>query len=522
LHEAPRLRRSLSWRSGALLVAAGFALSRLAIARAGVRFVDIPLNDAFQLLDRGSLRDDLFTSLAHLHIQPPLFNLFVGLGLHAPQSWETALFRAAYLGMGLGLALGLYAVLTRLGVPARVAVVLTLVFSISPSVFLYENWLHYDLPVTLLLVLAVLALQRYEDGHRPRDAVVFFTILAAVVLTRSLFHMVWLAGWVVVLVLHRRRADWRRVAIAAAIPLVAVVGVYANILRVAGSFSSSTTLGVSLAKMTTFQLPEEQRQELVSRGELSPMALVEPMSRLESYRGVISTRPPTGVAVLDDEVKGIYTDPPTNEAFRHNMNNLSFVDVSNLYIEDALRTVRMRPRAYVQAVATAYDVFFRPASDFFTLQDNRPQVAGLDRLYNMALYGVVGGGEPSVGLPEARVQYRQAPGRTAWFVVVGYAVALSGGAWGIWRRRRAGGRGPSPLVLGFLWSTVVWVMVLGNAFEVGENNRFRLYSEPLVIALLAALAVMWRSRPPIEGAPPDVEIDRPRPATVGDLRPRKR
>lgn len=176
------------------------------------------------------------------------------------------------------------------------------------------------------------------------------------------------------------------------------------------------------------------------------------------------------------------------------MNNLSYVDVSNLYIEDALRTMRLRPGAYGQAVATAYDIFFRPASDYFTLRENRPYVAGLDRLYNTVLYGVVGGGEPDFVLPEARVQYRQAPGRTAWFVVIGYAVALVGGAWAIWHRRRAGGQGPSPLVLGFLWSTVVWVMVVGNALEVGENNRFRLYTEPLVIALLAAVAVMWRRR----------------------------
>lgn len=265
----------------------GFALSRLAIAWAGVRFVDIPLNDAFQLLDRISLREDLLTSLAHLHTQPPLFNLFVGLGLHAPQSWETAVFQASYLAMGLALALALYAVLIRLGVRAGVAVVVAPVFSSSPSVFLYESWLHYDLPVTLLLVLAVLTLQRYEDGHRRRDAAAFFLVVAAVVLARSLFHLVWLAGWVVVLALHRRRADWRGMAVAAAVPLLVVVGVYANSFRVAGSFSSSTSLGVSVAKMTTFQLPEEQRRELVARGELSPMALVDPMSTLESYRAII-------------------------------------------------------------------------------------------------------------------------------------------------------------------------------------------------------------------------------------------
>jgi hypothetical protein len=36
--------------------------------------------------------------------------------------------------------------------------------------------------------------------------------------------------------------------------------------------------------------------------------------------------------------------------------------------------------------------------------------------------------------------------------------------------------------------------LLANAFEVGENNRFRFVTDPLVFAFLAALAVNWLAR----------------------------
>jgi hypothetical protein len=36
--------------------------------------------------------------------------------------------------------------------------------------------------------------------------------------------------------------------------------------------------------------------------------------------------------------------------------------------------------------------------------------------------------------------------------------------------------------------------LVANAFEVGENNRFRFVTDPLVFAFLAALAVRWLAR----------------------------
>lgn len=484
--------RALSWRVGVIIVAAGFVASRVVLNLAGVQFDPRPLDDGFQLLELAQLRDDLFGSLAHLHSQPPLFNLAIGLGLRAPSSLEVPLFHLAYVALGLGLAMCLYAVLRRLGASGGVAVAVTLVFSVSPSVFLFENWLHYDYPVTLLLLTAVLALQRYEDRHRLGDAAMFLGLLAALALTRSLFHLLWLVAWAVVLVVHRRRADWRKVVTIAAVPVVAVVVVYANILAVAGTFGSSTSMGISLAKITTFQIPPGEREALAASGELSPLALVDPLSPVASYRGVIPTPAPTGVDVLDDEVKDA-----ADGSTRVNYNNLLYAEASARYMEDVSRSLRLNPRAYLRGMATAYGIYFRPSSDFFNLVENRQRLSRYVRLYDLAVYGVVQGGQANTSFPDAAVQYRQGPGRTAWLVVAGYAVALVGGAWWLWRDRRDRPRsplGPPPLVLAFLWSTVVYVTVVANSLEVGENERFRLYTEPLVVALLVALAAGWHRR----------------------------
>ncbi|MDQ4133720.1 MAG: hypothetical protein M3179_11065 [Actinomycetota bacterium] len=475
-------------------------LSRVAAHLAGVRFDSGPLDYAGQILGAGMLREDLLEAITHLHVQPPVFNLFIGLVLQAPASWETPLFQWAFLAMGISMALCLYAVLRRLGVGAKTTVALTLVFMISPPIILYENWLLYDYPVAALLCLAVLALLRYESNHHLRDAALFLAVLAVLVLTRSLFHLAWFLIWAAVLVVHRRGADWKKVLAVAGVVLVPILAVHFNNVRVAGDFTTSSSLGVSLAKITTFQLPEKERRALVASGELSPLALVDPLSPLASYRGLVPRRPPTGVPVLDAEVKGQYGDPPTSHGFDPNLNSSTYLDVSSRYFDDAVRTIRQRPGAYLQGVATAFNLYFRPVSDPLYHTENRERLAWFNAPYNVVVSGAFSDEGVIPGFPQARRQYRGGPGRTAWFAIGQYAVALVVGAWVLWRGRRRGTFGIPRLTLVFLWSTVAYVTVLSNVVEVGENARFRLYSEPLVFVLLAGLiAAWWREKRGSEG-----------------------
>ena len=485
---APAHRRR---RLGVLVVVVVFAGSRWALWAAGVEFDTRPLRNSFALVDLDLLRDDLVGTLAHLHTQPPLFNLAVGLGLKLGPSLALTAFHLGFLGLGLALALGVYAALVRAGAGVATASLATVALVLSPSVFLYEYWLHYDYPVTVLLVLAVVALQRYAERRRPLDAGLFLALLAAVCLTRSMFHLAWLVAWATVIVVaaRRERARFGPVLVAAAVAVAAIAGVYANSWRVSGQFSASTTLGISLAKITTFQLGEDVRRQLVASGALSPLALITPASPLPQYLGLVASHPPTGVAVLDQAAKG-GADPAT--PFRSNYNNLDYVELSDRYLDDALTTVRLRPEAYVQGVIRAVAIFFRPPSEFFGLGPNRQLVDVLDRAYNLALlYLTALNEQPMAATPSSADAFTPPPGGPAWLVVGAYAVVVvAGAAWVLARLRR---RRPV-LVVAFLWSTVVYVAVVGNLLEIGENNRFRLYTDPLVLVFVVALAVALRRR----------------------------
>lgn len=56
------------------------------------------------------------------------------------------------------LAVAIYLLLERLGVPRWWSVALALFMSMTPATLLYENFLFYDYPVMVLLVLAALSL----------------------------------------------------------------------------------------------------------------------------------------------------------------------------------------------------------------------------------------------------------------------------------------------------------------------------------------------------------------------------
>ena len=479
-------------RLGAAVVVAVFVASRLALAASGVEFDARPVQDSFALVDVDLLRDELVSTIANLHTQPPLFNLAVGLGLQLGPDLALHAFHLAFLGLGLVLSLGVYLALVRLGAGIPTAALATSALVCSPSVFLYESWFHYDYPVAVLLVLAVVALQRYAGRRRPLDAALFLGLLAAVALTRSMFHLAWLVAWAVALAVGARRARPRaRMAVAAAavVSVAAVAGAYANSLRVSGEFASSTTLGISVAKITTFQLDDDVRRQLVAEGALSPYALVYPASPLPEYRHLLDPHPPTGLAVLDEPTKQ-GAEPTT--PFRTNFNNLDYVELSDRYLADAVRTVRLRPQAYARGVVTAVRTFFRPPSAFFGLAGNRAEVDVVDRAYNLVLLDLTATDEqPVARTPGGGDRFAPPPGGPTWLVVGAYSVALGGGAAEVLTRLR---RRRPVLVLAFLWSTVAYVTVVSNLLEVGENNRFRLYSDPLALLLVVALALAWRRR----------------------------
>jgi hypothetical protein len=333
------------------LVLLAFAASRLLYRAAGVRFNTETLAFYWQFLDPELLRSRLGESLLHLHSQPPLFNLFLGGVLKLQVAWQRPVFQGTFLALGLGLALSLLCLLGRLGAGRGWRLGLTLFFVVSPACVLYENHLFYPYPVTAALAASGLALHRFLSSGRPRDGVAFFSLLAAVCLTQSLFHLAWLVLVAMTLAAFAPSLRWRTV-LAAAGPLLVVALWYGRGLALFGSFSASSWLGMSLAQTATRLTPPPERVQIARSDPALALLEIQPFSPLDAYtRGTgvrIHFPPPTGIPALDRPVKS--TGAP-------NFNHWAYVGISRAYLAAARAWIARFPAVYLRSVGAAHRAF---------------------------------------------------------------------------------------------------------------------------------------------------------------------
>lgn len=444
-----------------------FVASRLLYRAAGVHFDDSTLLFYWQYIDPQLLRTDLWRSLLHLHSQPPLFNLFLGAVLRLPGGLPHLAFHAAFAACGLLLGATLLALSSRLGVPRPLRLPAVALFLASPAAILTENLLFYSYPVMAALALAALFLHRFAAAGRRADGLACFGLLAAVALTQSLFHLVFFlaaaaAGTALVVRPLRRAA-----LAAAALPVLAVALWYGWNAARFGTFSSSSWLGMSLAKIATKLTPPAELARLAATDPAESILAVEPFSPLGDYAGLAPLPLPTGIPVLDMPVKSTRA---------RNLNHLAYVEISRRYLAATRAFVRRRPADYLHGVVTAWLIYLRSAADSAWLLDNRLRIAGFSRWFDRLLYLQP---EPFAG--------RLGPSHIAWAIFLLLPAALLHGVRSARRRFRQGDLAGAATLL-FLVFTVVYVAVVGNSVEIGENNRFRFESEPLALVLLLVFA----------------------------------
>ena len=489
--QTPNARRLTPKPWPLVVVIAAFVLSRTGYYVAGVRFDASSLPWFWQFIDPALLKANLGQSLWYLHSQPPAFNLFLGIVLNLFPGHETAAFTSCYLLLGLVFAITLFLLLRRFGVSDVLSAVVATVYIASPACVLYENWLFYTYPLTVLLLLAALFWHRFVSRGRFLDALLLLVAAAVLAMTWSLFHLVWMLGLVLALVLLRRR-DWRKVLAAAAVPLFIVTLWYGKNLAQFGQFTGSTWFGINFSKMTNSMLTVPERRALYDNGTISAVSLVPPFSNPDKYYSAVPKPAPTGIPVLDQELK-----PSSIPSF----NNAAFIAVSRQYGRDALRILNARPAAYRRGLAESYLIYFLPASAYLFLAGNAGHISALDRFASIAFNGRFSyHSDHSLRQTQPALYYQQALLNTGWFLILAYIFVLAFGLFLLFRRSRSSffvlrsSFLPPPSSFFFFWFNVAWVTLVANAVEVGENNRFRFVTDPLVFAFVAALAVGWLAR----------------------------
>ncbi len=455
---AARLRVvQLEW--GILEVILCFALSRILWAFLGVQFDATGLDRYWQFLPSDLLRTDLLRSLWHLHAQPPLFNAFLGLGLQLFDD-PTAFFHLVFAASSLALHLAFFRLLTVLEVPRRWAVLALVIFSLNPSLATHENWLFYAQAEVVLLAAAAASLGQFHRTDRAPFLWLWALLVGTLLLTRAAFHPLWLLLVLALWALSRWRKGRtldRRVLRVAAVPLLLVLLWMGKNQLLFGDFSTSSWLGMNLARVSVTALPDPLLERHLARHELTPFAQVGPFRPLGDYAVLLPPRPPTGIRALDGQ----------------NFNNSRYLEVAHALRHDSLFFIRTYPGDYLDRVHDGVAIFLETTNHNAQLHDNRERLAALESAYNAAVR----------------------PGGSPVIVLLALLAALAVGLQALATRKVALPLERNDLLAAFLTATVLWVSCTGTFLEFGENNRFRFGIDPLVLVLLVyALTVLRRTR----------------------------
>jgi len=478
-------RRGLDARPGlaVVILVVAYAASRVAGALSGVRYDDsvirgTPLTDMWQLLDLRLLRDHLATSVWHLNMQPPLFNLYAGFLVKLPTGLRRPTEVVCSLALGLVLVLCTYLLLVELHVPRLAALAVTLVCVVaSPAYLLYENWLNYAYPTAALITFGAWSLARFLRTRRARFGVGFFGACAAMVLVNSSYQVEWLlvAAVPVMVVL---RHQWRMVVAVAAVPLLGVAAWYVKDFVQVGTTTTSSWLGMNLARDVLYKSPAGQIAELQRQGRMHPVASVPPFAGPEVYV-------PKYVHVGPSPVVAIGSFHKANGST--NFNNPLYVAVSSQYLHDDLVWIRAHPHQYANDVVNSLGVWFVGTDQNFTDSINWPSVRSYASFYDKSVeWQPVQ--DPAAGL----VVFDRGRHQLAWLsgqAMAVYALVVIGVPVLAWRRRRE-----DPALAGtlaVLWWTTVYALTTSSLLEIGENERFRSELGPvptvLAVAVVAAL-----------------------------------
>jgi hypothetical protein len=459
-------------------LALAFALSRLAAYVAGVAFDDWGLQYGYHFAEPELLRTRLLETLYYMHMQPPLMNLVAGIAIKLLPTDPSLALRIVILSLSLFAYICLFRLFIALEFGAKTSFVLASVVFMSPASIAYENLLFYAWPVACLMVIGAYALQRFLSAPTTMGAFAFFSVLAAVALTRSAWHLLWVISPLAVFVSRPKLA--RTAIVGALIPVALVLGVYTKNLVEFGFFGASSWMWLGTSRMVMTSKPPELVERLVRDGVLPATATVGAFDSVDAQETVFPRPPLTGIPILDRREKA----PGWT-----NLNHSIFAAEIWSRRQETLTVIRQFPEWYLFSWFHGVVMYFMPPTQQSGVVKMVAAMKSYDAVWNAAFYGQI----PEAvfdwvlgdGPRKARYTLAQRPG---YFVLV--AVML---AWAVAIRRFfqwCSGRYMSMLdTFEFLLAlTCCYMAVVGTLFEAGENPRFRLDVDALLF-ILACMAV---------------------------------
>jgi hypothetical protein len=226
---------------------------------------------------------------------------------------------------------------------------------------------------------------------------------------------------------------------------------------------------MNLSKIVTSRTPEEARKRMIKTGALSPLAMIPPFRNPLVYLKFFPETPLTGVPLLD---------APETSLNSRNHHHLVYIKASRQYLEDAVHLTAAMPSFYLRSIGQAFYIYFHSASDYDLIGGNRSRIQAFDLWWNRIFYGQWQNDETSI---ERNISVSAA--HFGWWIAAGYVASAVGGAVYFWKNR-AWLDEPSNLLALFMAYNLLFVALIGNTMDIGENNRFRFVVDPFLLLLL--------------------------------------
>lgn len=451
-----------------------FAASRLVAYGLGIRYDASPMYWFFQILDPVHLQTKLWQSLFYLHSQPPGFNFLIGLILNSTPGSELFAFRTVYLLTGLFMVFGFFFILEKLKIPRYVSMPLTVFFMISPPVILFENWLFYTYPTALMLLASGILLYLYFEKHTWTPLALFFFMLGAIIVMRSLFTTMWFLIILIGVLLHDTK-NVKKIMVCALLPFLFVTCLHLKNHLVFDQPTLSSWFGMNLIKMTS-TVPQEKIDAHIERGEIPAIARVQPFGSPEKYSEFAVFDTTTGIPALDTPYKS--TGFP-------NYNHIGYVSVSRQYLDAAQFLIQKYPAHYGLSVIKACYAHLRPSCDSVIFRgNNRERLKRWVTFYQDYLLGDV-----LKNVWHTTYTNRFGQQRTVHinFLYVFIPVLYVWSIIGALRPHKARLNKAGVVFFQFVAFNIVYVTIVGNLIDVSENMRFRFLLVPFTYILLALL-----------------------------------
>jgi len=463
--------------SGVLLLLL-FTATRILFILQGGSFIGKTISFAMQYLDPILLRTDLLASLFYQHSQPPLFNFFLGMGLKVT-SMPSVFFEIVFKTAGALTVLMFFGTLVSFGIRHVLALFLTVLFMVNPTLILYENLLYYTYIEGFFIISAIFFLVRWGHDRRLSLLLLFWSSLLCLGLTRSLFHpffflVITFFLWLYLRKILSEKRSSRIFLLSSFIALIPLFTLCSKNYSLYGFFGTSSWSGMSMwTKVNT--CGPDQLETLHKAGTVSLLGV---KAELQAFK-------PVGEYFNKNEIADMacHHQADCNEfksTGKPNFNHIGYVFLSRQLWTDSLSLIALRPTDFAFYTLASYSLTLWHSSDSVhaLFEKNMSILKNIERFYRFLNFEFLG------------VKSKHDKGMWLRTIVMTlilmffYAVTVLNSI-------RKNPHLPIAVSLCCLFCLLVhgYTLLVSSLIEFGENNRFRFPVDSALLLLMVGSAM---------------------------------